>query len=515
MDRLLRYFLGQFIRRGTMTFTAASGAKFTCGDGTGRPVSARFLTERTQRRILLNPELALGEAYMDGTFVVENGSIADALAILLDQPEMVPRWAKLQWWLRYFSRHARQFNWRGRARNNVAHHYDLDGRLYSLFLDADKQYSCAYFETPDTTLDDAQLAKKRHLAAKLLIGRGNRVLDIGSGWGGLGLYLAEMTGADVTGITLSSEQLQASNARAAEKNLTGSARFLLSDYRDIAGPFDRIVSVGMFEHVGIDFYETFFRRCAELLSDDGVMVLHSIGRSTGPDVTSPWITKYIFPGGYIPALSEVIPAIEKAGLLVCDIEILRLHYAETLKAWRDRFMARREEAVRLYDERFARMWEFYLAASEMSFRKQNLMNFQIQLTKRQGIVPMTRDYITAGRSEAARDGTRASGRGCSWRANRPRRIAVASVPQAVSRGIRRTNQRRTGELGAHRSKQLIVAGHGTQFRARNLFHRVDQHRQPQALAACRSPSLDLLTHRLSFRSVATGNSKIAGPFPIS
>jgi cyclopropane-fatty-acyl-phospholipid synthase len=393
MDRLLRYFLGQFIRRGAMTFTAASGAKFTCGDGTRQPIEVRFLSRRTERRILLNPELALGEAYLDGTFVVENGSIADALAILLNQPEMVPRWGRLQWWLRYLARHIRQFNLRDRARNNVAHHYDLDGRLYSLFLDADKQYSCAYFETPDATLDDAQLAKKRHLAAKLLIGRGDRVLDIGSGWGGLGLYLAEMTGADVTGITLSTEQLQVANARAEEKNLSRQARFLLSDYRDIQGPFDRIVSVGMFEHVGVGFYETYFRRCAELLSDDGVMVLHSIGRSTGPDVTSPWITKYIFPGGYIPAMSEVIPAIESAGLLVCDTEILRLHYAETLKAWRERFMARREEAVRLYDERFARMWEFYLAASEMSFRKQNLMNFQIQLTKRQGIVPMTRDYI--------------------------------------------------------------------------------------------------------------------------
>ena len=188
------------------------------------------------------------------------------------------------------------------------------------------------------------------------------MLDIGSGWGGLGLYLAEMTGADVTGVTLSTEQLQVSNARAAEKNLTRSARFLLEDYRDIPGPFDRIVSVGMFEHVGVDFYETYFRRCAELLTDDGVMVLHSIGRSDGPDVTNPWIAKYIFPGGYIPALSEVMPAIERAGLLVCDIEILRLHYAETLKAWRERFMARREEAVRLYDERFARMWEFYLAS---------------------------------------------------------------------------------------------------------------------------------------------------------
>ena len=393
MDRLLRYFLRQFVRRGTMTFTAASGDKFTCGDGTGRPVSVRFLSRRTERRILLNPELALGEAYMDGTFVVENGSIADALAILLDQPAMVPQWGRLQWWLRYLARHIRQFNLRGRARDNVAHHYDLDGRLYSLFLDADKQYSCAYFETPDATLDDAQLAKKRHLAAKLLIDRGDRVLDIGSGWGGLGLYLAEMTGADVTGITLSTEQLQVANARAGEKNLSRQAKFLLNDYRDIPGSFDRIVSVGMFEHVGVGFYETFFRRCAELLSDDGVMVLHSIGRSTGPDVTSPWITKYIFPGGYIPAVSEVMPAIERAGLLVCDIEILRLHYAETLKAWRERFMARREEAVRLYDERFARMWEFYLAGSEMSFRKQNLMNFQIQLTKRQGVVPITRDYI--------------------------------------------------------------------------------------------------------------------------
>ena len=283
--------------------------------------------------------------------------------------------------------------WRGRSKNNVAHHYDLDGRLYSLFLDADKQYSCAYFEQPGMTLDDAQLAKKRHVTAKLLARPADRVLDIGSGWGGLGLYLAETTGANVTGVTLSTEQLQVSNARAAEKNLTGRAKFLLEDYRDIPGPFDRIISVGMFEHVGVDFYDTYFRRCAELLTDDGVMLLHSIGRSEGPDVTNPWIAKYIFPGGYIPALSEVMPSIERAGLLVCDVEILRLHYAETLKAWRERFMARREEAVQLYDERFARMWEFYLACSEMAFRKQNLMNFQVQLAKRQGVVPMTRDYL--------------------------------------------------------------------------------------------------------------------------
>jgi cyclopropane-fatty-acyl-phospholipid synthase len=393
MDQLLRRLLTKFIRRGSMTFTTASGAKFTCGDGTGTHVAARFLTTQAETRILLHPELALGEAYMDGSFIVEQGSIADALAILMDQPDVLPRWAKVRWWARYFIRHLSQLNLRGRSRHNVEQHYDLDGRLYSLFLDTDKQYSCAYFETPETTLEDAQLAKKRHLAAKLLVGRGQRVLDIGSGWGGLALYLAEIAGADVTGVTLSSEQLEVSNARAAEKNLTGSARFLLQDYRDVEGPFDRIISVGMFEHVGVDFYETFFKHCAKLLTDDGVMMLHSIGRSEGPDATNPWIAKYIFPGGYIPSLSEAMHAIERSGLLVCDVEILRLHYAETLKAWRQRFMARREEAVGLYDERFARMWEFYLAASEMAFRKQNLMNIQIQLTKRQGIVPMTRGYI--------------------------------------------------------------------------------------------------------------------------
>ena len=396
MDHLLRFFLARFIRRGSITFTTASGNTFTCGDGTGEPVRVRVTTKEAERQLLLDPEMALGETYMDGTFVVEQGTMADVLAIVLDQPDMTPRWAKLQWWLRYLVRNIQQFNPRGRSKNNVARHYDLDGRLYSLFLDADKQYSCAYFETPGMTLDEAQLAKKRHVTAKLLIEQGQRVLDIGSGWGGLGLYIAEVAGGNVTGVTLSTEQLQVSNTRAAERNLTQSAKFLLQDYRDIPGPFDRIVSVGMFEHVGVDHYDTFFKRCAELLDANGVMLLHSIGRSEGPGITNPWIAKHIFPGGYIPALSEVLPAIERAGLLVCDIEILRLHYAETLKAWRERFMARREEAIKLYNERFARMWEFYLASSEMSFRKQNLMNFQIQITKRQGIVPMTRDYIARG-----------------------------------------------------------------------------------------------------------------------
>jgi cyclopropane-fatty-acyl-phospholipid synthase len=393
MDRLLRFLLKTFVRRGNFRVTTSRGTVLNFGDGTGQPVWVRFTSRAAEWGILLDPELKFGEAYMNGTFVVEQGSIADVLAIMLGQNSELPHWARPQYLIRYLVRRLLQFNPRRRARRNVAHHYDLDGRLYSLFLDADRQYSCGYFETPGQSLDDAQLAKKRHLAAKLMPKNGVRVLDIGCGWGGLGLYLADYTGADVTGVTLSQEQHAIANARAAEKGLSQHARFLLQDYRDTGGPFDRIVSVGMFEHVGVNHYDTFFRKSAQLLADDGVMVLHSIGRSEGPSATNPWIAKYIFPGGYIPSLSEVLPRIEKAGLLVTDIEILRLHYAETLKNWRERFLAHREEVERIYDRRFVRMWEFYLAASEMAFREQAMMVFQIQMTKRQGVVPMTRDYI--------------------------------------------------------------------------------------------------------------------------
>jgi cyclopropane-fatty-acyl-phospholipid synthase len=395
MDRLLGLLLNRFVRRGTLRIATANGTVFSFGDGTGRPVAIRFMTRAAQRRVLLDPELRLGEAYMDGTLRVEEGTIADFLGLVLGQSSdgMPPHWARIQWMVRYIYRRLQQLNRPTRARRNVAHHYDLDGRLYSLFLDADRQYSCAYFETPDQSLDDAQLAKKRHIGAKLLIRDGHRVLDIGSGWGGLALYLAEFGRARVTGITLSREQWQRASQRAAEKNLSGAVEFRMQDYRDVPEKFDRIVSVGMFEHVGVGYYDAYFRKCAELLSNDGVMLLHSIGRSEGPNVTNPWIAKYIFPGGYIPALSEVLPAIERAGLLVTDIEILRLHYAETLKHWRDRFMAHREEAERIYDQRFVRMWEFYLAASEMAFREQAMMVMQFQLTRRQDVVPITRDYI--------------------------------------------------------------------------------------------------------------------------
>ena len=393
MNRLLRVALKKFVRAGNLRITTARGTTYTLGDGTGPAVALRFATAAAERAVILDPELKLGESYMDGALIVEQGSIADVLAVLQGPTAEPPLWARPRQLLRYLRRRLKQLNWRRRARRNVAHHYDLDDRLYALFLDADRQYSCAYFERPDQSLDDAQLAKRRHLAAKLLIGSGQRVLDIGCGWGGLALYIAENCGGRVTGITLSEQQLAVARVRAAEKGLDGTADFRLQDYRELSGTFDRIVSVGMFEHVGVGFYDEFFRRCRAALANDGIMLLHSIGRSEGPNVTNPWIAKYIFPGGYIPALSEVLPAVERAGLLVTDIEILRLHYAETIKAWRQRFLAHREEVERIYDRRFVRMWEFYLAASEMAFREQALMVFQMQLTKRQGVVPTTRDYI--------------------------------------------------------------------------------------------------------------------------
>lgn len=395
MDRILRSAFSSIVKHGELRVTTASGATYVFGDGTGEPIVVRFKTKAAQRAVLLDPELKLGEAYMDGTFVVEHGTIADFLDIVLKDMQ---RNTWLPWTLplaaaRFLMRKVQQLNRPGRAQRNVAHHYDLDGRLYGLFLDSDRQYSCAYFENPDDTLDDAQLAKKRHIAAKLLIERGQRALDIGSGWGGLALYLAEICGAHVTGITLSQEQLAAARARASERALGDAVHFRLQDYRDVSERYDRIVSVGMFEHVGVRFYDTYFRKIAQALADDGVALLHSIGRSDGPFYTNPWVAKYIFPGGYIPALSEVLPAIERAGLLVTDVEILRLHYADTLKAWRERFLAHCEEAERLYDPRFVRMWEFYLAGSEMAFRDQNMMVFQAQMTKRQGVVPVTRNYI--------------------------------------------------------------------------------------------------------------------------
>jgi len=355
----------------------------------------RIGSRATERRITFNPQLRFGEAYMNGDISFEAGSLYDFLDVLMVNMagNPAPLWLHIPDALRYITRRLHQFNPIGRAQRNVAHHYDLDGRLYELFLDGDRQYSCAYFEDANASLEEAQLAKKRHLAAKLALKDGQRVLDVGSGWGGLALYLAKCADVAVTGITLSEEQLSFSNDRKQRLGLGGRVDFNLQDYRTLVGKFDRIVSVGMFEHVGVVHYREFFEKIRDLLTDDGVAVIHSIGRFGGPSVTNAFIEKYIFPGGYIPAVSEVYPAIEKAGLLVTDMEILRLHYAETLKHWRERFLARWSEAAAIYDDRFCRMWEFYLAGSEVSFRREDKMVFQIQMSKSQTSLPLTRDYI--------------------------------------------------------------------------------------------------------------------------
>lgn len=395
MFALLRRVLDLVVTRGDLEVVSPAGSVYRFGDGTGTPVKFRVRDRLTCAKLALHPDLYLGEAYMNGGIVLEKGTVYDFLALLLSNLEGRKPPARLRWlWtMRRLIRRIEQHNPVGKARRNVAHHYDLSGALYDLFLDRDRQYSCAYFEDAAMSLDEAQLAKKRHLASKLAIRPGMKVLDIGSGWGGLALYLAEVCGASVTGVTLSQEQLKFSNQRAEQRGVADRVKFRLLDYRQIDETFDRIVSVGMFEHVGVGYYPAFFGRVRSLLEPDGVAVLHSIGRADGAGVTSSWIARYIFPGGYIPALSEVLPVIEDVGLYVTDIEVLRLHYATTLAEWGRRFRDRRDVAEHLYDERFCRMWEFYLAGSEASFRYQGLNNFQIQFTRSQHALPLTRDYM--------------------------------------------------------------------------------------------------------------------------
>ena len=404
MNRLVDAYLKHVVRQGRLDVRWSSGRETRYGEGSGRPIRLVFNDRSAERAIALAPDLALGEAFTDGRISIEGGSVYELLELVAgDEPATITglmvRFARgVRRRMRlYLERNSLQ-----RARRNVAHHYDLDGRLYRLFLDSDLQYSCAYFENADASLEEAQLAKKRHIAAKLLLKPGLRVLDIGSGWGGLGLYLAEHTGADVTGVTLSREQHAVSNQRAAASRFSDRIRFHLQDYRTLEGPFDRIVSVGMFEHVGVPGYGEFFDTCNRLLVDDGVALLHSIGRFGPPDPINPWIAKYIFPGAGVPSLSDVLPPIERSGLLQTDLEIWRLHYANTLRHWRARFLARRAEAAAIYDEAFCRMWEFYLASCELAFRSNYLMVFQMQLAKDQEAVPLTRDYVTEAETRLRR-----------------------------------------------------------------------------------------------------------------
>ena len=383
------------VSEGQLTLIDADGKRHVFAGRPGPAVTVRLHDKGLHHRLMFNPKLAAGEAYMDGTLTIEDASLyefVDLIAMNLAAYERRPS-RRLANGLQRALRAIHTHNPVQRARRNVAHHYDLSGALYDLFLDRDRQYSCAYFTSETETLEQAQENKKLHLASKLLLKPGQKLLDIGSGWGGLALFLSKLAGVDATGITLSTEQHKVANERAQKDGLAERVRFHLRDYRLETGRYDRIVSVGMFEHVGVPHYETFFTKVRDMLAEDGVALLHSIGRMEPPGGTNPWLRKYIFPGGYTPALSEVLSAIERVGLWVTDIEILRLHYAETLRHWRQRFEDNRDRVRTIYDDRFVRMWEFYLVGCEIAFRRMNQMVFQIQLARRQEAVPLTRDYM--------------------------------------------------------------------------------------------------------------------------
>ncbi|MBO9545272.1 cyclopropane-fatty-acyl-phospholipid synthase family protein [Caulobacter sp.] len=390
---MIEALLSKMIKTGDFTAHLPGGRVIKAGDGTGPPVAIR-INSRGLRR-LANPSLGLGEGYMEGDIVFEQGTIDQLLTIVGESGGRKPkRGSGFSRFRKALKRRIQQVNDRVASRRNVSHHYDLSNDLYRRFLDTDMQYSCAYFERPDMTLEEAQAAKKALIGRKLLIQPGMKTLDIGSGWGGLSMTLAKDFGAQMTGVTLSTEQLALAKERAEKAGLADKTDFRLTDYRDLNEKFDRIVSVGMLEHVGAPNFRTYFETIAKLLDEDGVALVHSIGKMHGPGATNAFTQKYIFPGGYIPGLSEIVTAIEQAGLWITDVEILRLHYAETCRIWRERFMAD-PDIPTMFDARFRRMWEFYLAGAELGFRHGGHMVFQIQLAKKRDAVPLTRDYLLA------------------------------------------------------------------------------------------------------------------------
>jgi cyclopropane-fatty-acyl-phospholipid synthase len=396
---LLSKLLNSIIRQGELAIIDADGQRHVFGDGNGPRATIRLHDKALHHRLVTQTELATGEGYMDGTITLEEGSsLKDLMNVYGGNRHNVDANRFNRWLARASKlfRGIQQSNRLGEATQHVSHHYDIGNDFYKLFLDKSLLYSCAYFENPDDSLEVAQQNKLRHLAAKMDLKAGQKVLDIGSGWGDLALYLAKISDVDVTGITLSREQYELSNTKAREAGLETRVRFELRDYRQMEGEFDRIVSVGMFEHVGVVHYDEFFNQLNRLMSSDGLTVLHSIGRMLPPSTTGKWVRKYIFPGGYTPSLSEVFAVVERKGLWVLDVEILRLHYARTVAFWFANFQKNRKKVVAMYDERFARMWEFYLAGAEMAFRHGGSMVFQMQLARKQEAAPLTRGYMIEG-----------------------------------------------------------------------------------------------------------------------
>jgi cyclopropane-fatty-acyl-phospholipid synthase len=394
LDKALR----QLIRRGELTIVDHDGKTriYGAADPELNPVRVRFTDRRVAGRIVRDPGLGAAEALMDGRLVIEEGDILDLVMIIRRNNRWEDKGARKDRFLKKGSKlknRLDRLNWQRRSKRNVAHHYDIGNQLYELFLDADMQYSCAYYTDPANSLEQAQLDKKTHIAAKLHLKPGMKVLDIGCGWGGMALYLNRVADVDVLGITLSEEQIRTARERAETAGVADRVKFELTDYRDITGRFDRIVSVGMFEHVGPPQFRTFFRKCRDLLTDGGVMLLHTIGRMGGPGTTDAFTQKYIFPGGYIPALSEIVGASEQERLIMADCETLRFHYHHTIRAWYDRVKAHEADIIRLYDERFYRLWLFYLAGAMTMFTESGMVNYQLQYLRRRDALPMTRDYM--------------------------------------------------------------------------------------------------------------------------
>jgi cyclopropane-fatty-acyl-phospholipid synthase len=392
----LSHMMKSFVRVGSLTVIDAEGRVHVFAGSPGPNVTMRLTDPSLYHKLVLNPELHAGEAYMDGRLSFENSTLRDFLT-LFSMNRLSLGSYPLQKVLRKISLGLKKFqqaNPVGQAQKNVSHHYDIGNDFYRLFLDKGMQYSCAYFTSDDNTLEEAQQNKLRLIASKLNLKPGQRILDIGSGWGDMALYLGRMENVNVLGVTLSREQCALANQKAANLGISDRVRFELRDYRHVEEKFDRIVSVGMFEHVGVHHYDEFFAKVNDMLTPDGVMLLHSIGHMSPPGTASPWLRKYIFPGAYSPALSEVFTSVEKNSLWVTDLEFLRLHYAKTLAHWESRFQANRAKVAQMYDERFCRMWEFYLISAEMMFRTGSQLVFHMQLAKKRDAAPIVRDYIT-------------------------------------------------------------------------------------------------------------------------